>query len=427
MSLQASRSRRRVLYSTRKARPTVVSESVWAAVEAGRHSRLPPSVIATLVEGGILVQRDEDELSAVLRENDAAITDSSVLKHVIQPTAACQLGCDYCGQEHFARQMSVAHQDGLVKRLRRRLTSDCYSTLEIGWFGAEPLLGLKVMRRLSPILVGLAQSCGVTYSSSIVTNGLRLTPEVALELEQTHRVSAAEVTLDGPEAMHDQRRQVKNGQPSFARIMRNLVAVSRMPEVTMHLSVRCNVDARNADSVDDLIDVLCGKGLHTRVSLHFAPVYSWGNEADARALDPDEFGAREVEWFAKMRNQGFELDLLPRRQRIVCLAVHRDGELTDAVGDIFNCTELSQVPAYGHPNKFALGTVEQSSGIRHAPFRNFNDEIASGQHPQCGACQMLPVCGGACPKQWSEERVPCPSTKTNMPERLTLWYATQQP
>jgi uncharacterized protein len=128
-----------------------------------------------------------------------------------------------------------------------------------------------------------------------------------------------------------------------------------------------------------------------------------------------------------MRNQGFEPDLLPRRQRIVCLAVHRDGELTDAVGDIFNCTELSQVPAYGHPNKFALGTVERSSGGGRAPFRNFNDEIARGQHPQCGACRMLPVCGGACPKQWSEGRVPCPSAKTNMPERLMLWYATQQP
>jgi uncharacterized protein len=100
--------------------------------------------------------------------------------------------------------------------------------------------------------------------------------------------------------------------------------------------------------------------------------------------------------------------------------------LTDALGNVFNCTEVSQVPAYGEPNKFALGTVDERTALAHVPFREFNDEIAKGEHSQCGACRMLPVCGGACPKQWSEGRVPCPPAKTNMPERLTLWYATQQ-
>jgi uncharacterized protein len=426
LTLRSSGARRRVLFSTRVARPTVVSESVWTAIEREQISPLPQGVLSALVEGGILVGRDEDELAAVLRENTAAIVGNEVLKHVIQPTAACQLGCDYCGQQHFARHLAEDHQDMLLARLNRRLASGCYSSLAISWFGAEPLLGIKAMRRLSPMLIGLAQHHKAAYSSRMVTNGLRLTPDIARELEIVHRVGAAEITLDGPEAVHDQRRYVKNGQPSFARILGNLVAIAGLPEIAMQLSVRCNVDRRNADSVGELIDVLYKEGLHTRVSLHFAPVYSWGNGADADALAPDDFGAREIEWFAQMQNRGFQVDLLPGRQRIVCLAVHREGELTDALGNLFNCTEVSQVPAYGEPNRFGLGTLDREDVVAQPPFRNFNDEIAQGDHPQCGTCRMLPVCGGACPKQWSEGRSPCPSARANISERLTLWYATQQ-
>lgn len=416
---------RRVLLSTRAGRPAVVSEGVWAAVTEQRHAALPAELVATLAEAGILVPRDEDELAAVLAENVSAIADDHLLKHAIQPTAACQLGCDYCGQEHLARHMSESHQDALVRRLNRRLTSRTYQALEISWFGAEPLLGLKAMRRLSPQLIGLAERHGLDYASTIVTNGLRLTPETARELERVHRVRAAEITLDGPEPTHDARRHTKSGKPSFARILANLMALARTPDVHMALGVRCNVDRRNADSVSELIDTLRNNDLHRRVSLSFAPVYSWGNDADELALPLVEFGGREVEWFAQMHNRGFDLDLVPRRRPIVCLAVRPDGELTDANGDIFTCTEVSYVPAYGRPNRYAIATLDGGEQTGPQPFRRFNDEIAAGEHQQCAECPILPVCGGACPKQWSEGHTPCPSVRANLPERLALWYATR--
>lgn len=35
------------------------------------------------------------------------------------------------------------------------------------------------------------------------------------------------------------------------------------------------------------------------------------------------------------------------------------------------------------------------------PFDHWHDSVARGQTP-CQTCVMLPVCGGACPKQWHE-------------------------
>jgi len=403
-----------------------VATSTWDTLQGKGSLSLDPSTKSILVEAGILVDDGLDELATVIEENRKAIASHNALKHVIQPTAACQLGCDYCGQEHFARHLSEKRQDALVRRLQRRLDDGTYERLEISWFGAEPLLGIKAMRRLSPLLRALAGGQGMEYSSTIVTNGMRLTPAIARELEVIHGVCAAEVTLDGPEAVHDVRRPVKNGNSSFRKIFGNLVAVANTPEIKMKLNLRCNVDSDNADDVPELIDLLAKGGLAKRISLHFAPVYSWGNDADANSLTPGDFARREVEWFAQMHNHGFGLDLLPSRQRIVCLAVHRDGELTDALGTVFNCTEVSYVPTYGNPNRYAIGTLEQDQSAAEAPFRHFNEEILEGEHLQCESCQMLPVCGGACPKQWSEGNTPCPSSKENIVERLTLWYALQQ-
>lgn len=420
-----SSAQRRVLLSTRDTRPVTVSESVWVALNDGELDKLPSQVTGTLVDTGVLVDGGEDELSSVLAENTAAIASSDVLRHVIQPTAACQLGCDYCGQEHFPRQLSLPDQDRLVDRLDRRLRLGGYSELSISWFGAEPLLGLRTMRRLSPRLIALADRHRVRYSSKIVTNGLLLSRARAREIEGGHSVSAAEITLDGPREVHDARRHVKNGRPSFDQIMRNLVEIAEEPDILLELSIRCNVDRRNVDTVDDLIDDLADRGLQRRVSFQVASVYSWGNRADQLSLPGSEFADREIEWFARMYNRGFALDLLPRRQSIVCLAVRRHGEVTDALGNVFNCTEAPYVPAYGDPNRLMIGTLEDREPRGSVPFGAFNDEIGAGDHLSCQRCAMLPACGGACPKQWSEGNTPCPPAKTNIGERLALWYASK--
>jgi uncharacterized protein len=372
---------------------------------------------------GILVPDDSDELVEVIEENLAAIASTRVLVQVVQPTAACQLGCDYCGQAHAPRQMSPIHQGLVVKRVRARLARGRFGALRVSWFGAEPLLGMRTMRHLSPKLAAEAEAVGATYEATVVTNGMLFDEAVATELEHNHGVVEAEITIDGPPSVHDARRPARNGGGSFNRIFKNLCSVARAPGVSMELTMRCNVDGRNADGVDALIDLLVEAELHERVSVYFAPVYSWGNQADRSSLTLEDFAAREIEWLARLASAGFATSLIPSRQEIVCLAVRPDGELIDANGTLFNCTEVALVPSYGEPNRHAVGSLEGGRADAHAPFADFNERILSGAQGPCGACHLLPACGGACPKLWSEGKVPCPSTKLNLGERLLIWYA----
>jgi uncharacterized protein len=281
-------------------------------------------------------------------------------------------------------------------------------------------MGMEVIRAMTPRVRSLSTEFGCAYHARIVTNGLLLTPGMARELEGDYGVTTAEVTLDGTEAVHDTRRVWKNGRPSFRKIFSNLVAIARCDDITMKIIVRCNVDRTNADNVDALIDLLAEEALNERVTFYTAPIHNWGNDADRGSLGPAEYASLEIGWLRRMLHLGFRPALIPDQKPIVCIAVQPDSELIDADGNLFNCTEVSYVPAYGRPNRFAIGHADGRVGPgRRNLLADFNRRIEQGAVP-CTDCRMLPVCGGSCPKLWLEGVVPCPSPKYNITERLLL-------
>lgn len=421
----------RVVLATRTGTRMRVGVGLWDALQEGRIDELPGDVVTSLIEGGVLVDTETDELAAVLAENRSAIARNKVLEQVIQPTAACQLGCGYCGQEHRAVVMDEATQNHLVDAISSRLAAaqsggSAYEQLNVGWFGAEPLLGLSAVRRLTPMLRQAADRLGVGYASHIITNGLSLTRSIARELALQHDVTRVEVTLDGPPSVHDSRRHTKSGHSTFDQIWANLLALAGDDNIDFELTIRCNVDATNADAVPELIDLIAASALAQRARLYFSPVYAWGNDADLSALDRSEYASREVAWMAQQIKAGLPVQLVPGRREIVCVAVQPDGRVVDAFGSEFTCTEVPYVPTYGTPNRYETGHVLLKSRRAHPlPFHTFYDSVASGDLG-CAHCPLLPVCGGACPKSWQEGTPPCPSHKINLSERLLLEVAAER-
>jgi uncharacterized protein len=380
-------------------------------------------MLAELRDIELLVPADTDELATVLARQRAASAIDDRLTLIIQPTAACQLACGYCGQQHSRIHMSETHQDLFLDSAHRSLAVGRYRALRIGWFGAEPLAGLRAIRRLSPRLQALAAEFGCDYTSTITTNGLSLTDDMATELVMTHAVRFLTVTLDGLRDAHDARRPMKSGKPSFERILANLLRLCRRADLDLDIDVRVNVDRRNADQVVPLLRLLAAAGVQDRIHFYVAPVHSWGNDAHERSLSPEEFANAEIAWFAEMARLGFRVSVVPGLTPVVCIAVKPDSAVVDATGALYNCTEVSYVPAYGTPNRFSIGHVETGTDpAARQILGDFHDRVAGGAY-SCATCRMLPVCGGACPKQWLEGRAPCPSTKLNIEDRLLLSYA----
>jgi uncharacterized protein len=414
---------KRVIYATRTADVCVLNEEAWQLIQSGQFEQLPPEMLFHLVELELIIPAKEDELQVILDRNKAAILDEEVLYLVVQSTAWCQLGCGYCGQRHYPQWLSKADQDRFVERTRKKLAAKQYSTMEIGWFGGEPLAGLSIIRTLAPRLRQLALEFGCSYRSKIVTNGVTLTDAVATELVRDLAVSHIEVTLDGTIEFHDARRYTKGGKPTFTCIFSNVVALAQRNDLDVQLSIRCNVDRRNYNGIVPLLHMLADAGIQEKIEFYAAPIHSWGNDAHLESLSTEEFASWESSWLSEMIRLGFMPALIPPRKPVVCLAVMPNGELVDANGDLFNCTEVSYVPKYGNPNQYSIGNLSNGEiPDRRDLLGDFNERVGRAEY-QCASCRMLPVCGGACPKLWQEGLVPCPSAKYNIEQRLLLALA----
>lgn len=414
---------KRVIFATRTASVRIIDEFSWNLVEAEKFEQLPEEFLLDLLNIQLLVPSDENELTTILAANDGVARDDDNLYLAIQPTAYCQLGCHYCGQEHKNKMMSDADQQRFVERARKKLETGKFSRLTIAWFGAEPLVGLPVIRNLTPQLKSLAANFGCSYNAKIVTNGLALTEHIATELVNDLDVSFIEVTLDGVAEYHDARRMQKSGLPTFDKIFSNVTNLARRQDLNVKLSIRCNVDYQNYESVSLLMQKLAEEGIQDKINFYVAAIHSWGNDAHMRSLSKEEFAEWEIAWFGEMVELGFNPRFIPDRKPIVCMALMPNSELVDAYGNIFNCSEVSYVPTYGTPNEYAIDhlTGKEMPGKRER-LGNFNQRVSQGEFP-CATCPMLPVCGGGCPKSWLEGIAPCPSAKYNIKERLLLTYA----
>jgi uncharacterized protein len=433
----------RIIFGARKGYWKRVQDSEWPCIKGMEFDHLREGLVQELIDNEILVPSDEDELATILNANQESIRDLRELYLVVQPTDWCQLGCDYCGQSHGSRQMDESDQRAFVARVESKIKTSNFDSIRVGWFGAEPLAAMRVIRGLSHKLIGMARRHQSEYSSLVVTNGLLLSPEVATELVGNLHVDLIEVTLDGCSEYHDSRRAFKSGDPSFERIYKNVCALALRDDLNVDLRVRCNVDFRNKDGILPLIQRMADDELADRLSFYVAPVHSWGNDA-GNLLDIEEYAAWEIEWIAHLAMLGFKPKLIPGRIKIVCMALKPEAELIDAAGSLFNCTEVSYVSAYvgeagrsfaaniklpivGAPTKlssniYSIGNLGDGEipGKRGLLSR-FNERVAAGEYT-CAQCNLFPTCGGSCPKLWLEGTCRCPSEKYNFQQRLILAY-----
>ena len=424
-----------ILYYSSRSGETIALESHTAAIfESEDYDDLPENIFSKLLSTYLIVPSKENELEEVIQENKNAILDSRTLYQVIQPTANCQLGCGYCGQNHTKALLDDLQMDAIIDRVRYKLENENkFDALEIGWFGSEPLMGLKNIRSLTPRLKELADNHNLAYSSKMTTNGLSLKLNVFLDLVKNHHIRSFEITLDGTEEFHDKRRFLKSGEKSYKIILENLIDILNYEgydKLNAAITIRCNVDQTNDEGASLLIDELKALGLNKKIrSFYVAPIHSWGNDAHLKSLEVEQFADKEIGWLMHCLKSEINSTILPMRKKQTCMAVDPTAELVDAYGNIYNCTEISYVPTYDDSD-YILGNLKTVSSNDLLPKRHFIDWYdlikENKSNSPCHTCKILPVCGGACPKTWKEGIFSCPPIKFNIEDRIALSYLIAQ-
>lgn len=420
----------RVAYSTRGGKMILITGAAYELIANELAAHLPGPYLQKLLDAMILVPADENELESVIGENVEAVNVAGgQLNEVIQPTAMCQLGCYYCGQQHTKTSMSEPIMEELVEKIVEKFKAGGYSSLYISWFGAEPLMALPQMRVIYRLLTEKIADPAVKIGGKIVTNGLSLKEKIFEELMTKFNIDTIEITLDGLGKYHDEHRYTKAGGESFDLIYRNLKAALRGTSFQGRNSpiiIRCNVDKKNIDGVEPLIRQLALDGLHTKIrKLYFIGVYSWaGNEAHKNNVSKEAFAMQHLKWEILKIKLGypFGATLYPRK-KVTCIAVGGDSEVYDAYGNIYNCTEISYADYYPAGQYQTGHLLEEPLRVEgKKPFNDWYETVRSGDRFPCTRCRMLPICGGSCPKSWMEGNPACPTFKFSLLQEIKLKY-----
>ncbi len=373
---------------------------------------LDEDTVEALAETGFVVPASEDEV-ATLRDAYQAARNTPHLYFTVGMTMACNFACPYCFEEHRPEHMSQQTAAAVREFILGQVREAKAQTVSINWFGGEPLLNPDVLVDLSTSLMQDAERMGFRYASSIITNGALLDRTMATRL-MAAGVTLAQVSIDGPRDIHDERRPYKGGQRSFDRIMANL----REAHDVIGVRVRINIDRDNRPHVRELLSNLSDAGLlhgpHA-VSVYGGKLSSYTSLVDIPGdplsqddlLDLNSPLEAELDRIAADAEVDKPASPLLTATRGGCAAVRKHSFVIGSRGQLFKC-ELGI-----HDDRQAVGSVHPPAEA--PPPRQLKRRLAvvSGgfgsdaldwdaynpyENEKCGSCQFVPVCKSGCPK-----------------------------
>jgi len=369
---------------------------------------------AYLQSRGYLVPEGTDEYRRVQLAFGQRQYRSDILELILLASEDCNLRCVYC-YEDFPRGTMQPWVRTAVKRLVERRAADL-KTLRITWFGGEPLYGYDAVAELAPFFAAAAAEYGLSYGSHMTTNGYLLTPERARAL-LAWRIRDFQITLDGDREQHDCRRIARDGSGTFDRILENLVALQREPEV-FHVTIRVNYDRESYPGLNSLLDLLEQHfSGDRRFDIAFHAVGAWGGPNDdklplctgtevrdaTRSLRREALGRRLMT--TTIKNSG-----LAGMQ--VCYAARPYNFIIGADGTVMKCTVALGAKDYNRMGRIAEDGELEIDVDKLALWVQPAFERDSG----CQKCHLLAPCQGMhCPLVRIEDgHAPCPGYKRDL-------------
>jgi len=365
-------------------------------------------------EKGFLIAETIDERALLKHASRNNRLNTRSLSFTIAPTLECNFRCTYCYQPANNLQvMTEETEQALLRFAAEKLIRG--TSMHVTWFGGEPLLRLDIIERLTQGLVKACESVDARYSASIITNGFLLNRERSDKLVKL-KVKGAQVTLDGPPGIHDERRITKGGGATFTRILDNLEQVHQQ----LRISLRMNVDSTNQDKIDEMLDILVKRNLHQSLGFYIGQVKPYTDvcsDVSSSCLADDQFSITGLKTLLAMTRQGFTSTFNnPQSRDNYCIADREKGFVIAPNGGIFKCWNDIGDPAaaVGHLDGSSTDRMEQNR-FRWGERDPFDLE--------CSDCRLLPICTGGCPYHHLRSgALDCHNWKFHTDQHLMFYY-----
>lgn len=368
-----------------------------------------------LIKARILVDNQEDDLNVYLADVLKNRYNSSDMALTILPTRGCNFGCIYCYEQD---RPNVLMNEQTEKAIVKFVCSNSnLKRLSVVWYGGEPLLNFDSMVRLTKMFKQL----NIEYSAKIVSNGYLLTKEKA-DLMKDLAIRNIQITFDGSEEIHNQRRFLLGGQSTYRKIMDNLkYLLSINKEIT--IDIRTNIDRRNKDDYNKFYQDFKSEINDKRVTMYPGFV---SDLLSSECVSP-EFNISEGGYKAQFildifDKYGIEIkSFLPKYRMHSCVASKYFAFVIGPEGELYKCWRMvgNQKEAIGNVNDGSFDMVKFSKYLIGADYT---------LDSKCLQCEFITLCGGGCPlvrMRNKYEKISlnhCCPEKTHMEQLMELRY-----
>ena len=374
-------------------------------------------LLQALLGGGHAVGETADELATVRNAYEASRAAKNSLTLTIAPTMACNFACGYCfqGLAKPTKKMNPEVQDAIIAFVKSKKD---LKSLNVVWYGGEPLMGKDSIFRLSDILISHCDKNKISYSAGIVSNAWFLTGEMAAQL-YSRRVKWVQVTIDGDRETHDQMRPLTSGGRTFDRILDNIEQA--LDQTPISIQARVNVGQRNVDKAAAMLDGFNERRLAQRgnFGVYFAPIEASTPESGSafeEKLSRADFNRKVLALEGRARELGFAGIQTPSSGFAgMCVAASNGGYVVSGNGDVHKCWETA------HDSSKRTGSIFEPDKLHDSVNASLWAQWTPFDNATCSSCKILPMCGGFCAHRFiyadpNEAALPCPSWKWNTAE-----------
>ncbi len=333
--------------------------------------------------------------------------------------SVCNLSCDYCyylekSKLYKEAKNHVMSEELLDKFVEEYIQSQTMPQVMFTWHGGEPLMRpISFYKKAIDLQKKYAQ--GRTIDNCIQTNGTLLTDEWCRFFKENNFLVG--VSIDGPQEFHDEYRKNKQGQPSFAKVMKGIELLKKHGVEYNAMAV---VNDFNADYPLDFYHFFKEIDCHY---IQFTPIVErLSNRADGLSLsspvqqekaDLAEFSISPEQWgnflcaifdeWVREDVGNYYIQLFDStlanwigEQPGVCTMAKNCGHagVMEYNGDVYSCDHFV-FPEYKLGNLYTNTLVEMMYSDKQTQF----GEAKSKTLPtQCKECEFLFACNGECPK-----------------------------
>ena len=376
-----------VIYNARADEVIVLNPQLAGLFEEGKDNpelirQQHPDLLTFLIEKGVFVENDMDEIADYINARKQADEESGEFTITVNPTLACNMKCWYCYENHKNMPtMKAEVKQSVIALVNKVASSGRYSQLYLSFFGGEPLLCFDTV--VSDLLKAAKSACmnnDVTLYVHFTTNAYLLSTEM---LDQMKGMNISfQITIDGNEHVHNGVRITKNGNPTYATIVKNIqTAISW----GFSVGVRFNYTYQSLPSFIDVLEEFKNLDPERKRLLKFNFQRVW-QDHDGRIEEVERL-VSEMEY--AFEKAGLWINHANNYYIPYCYADKANSAVVNYNGDIFKCT------ARDFNTKSREGTLSFDGEICWNDRHRKRLSVMNGI-PFCLKCKIYPICHGGC-------------------------------